>query len=202
MDLELYDTLRDRIAREGLTAQMQTRIAMYLTGIRSATIPALACAWTMPKYNLTAQAFGSQFFRESEAVALILQATKWSSDPTAQFQTALACQPVMLSVGQAMMYAPHNGLRAAVHLLALEHALLATVRLAPILPNSSVMEEPFAACLLRIEQENGRQLQTQIRVLKDGFEDISISEKEEIVAREGAVAKQSFLSFLRFLASS
>jgi hypothetical protein len=61
--------------------------------------------------------------------------------------------------------------------LALWHALLATVRLSPILPEGPVSRTPFAVALLRIELENGRLVQTQIRLLKEGYADVPVPER-------------------------
>ncbi len=202
MQLDEYNILRDRIVSEGLSGALQTRITLYLTGIRFITIPALAGAWMTPKQDLGTQALGSQFFRETEAVAMLMRATNWSPDPVAQFQIALTIQPILTSATVASLSAIKDRNLAAVHLLALEHALLATVKLAPILPPGPVASEPFAVCLLRIEQENGRMLQTQIRLLKNGFEDIPLAKKERVIAREAAIVDRSFSNFLTYLASA
>ena len=76
--------------------------------------------------------------------------------------------------------------------------LLATVRFSPIIPPDRVAEA-FPLALLRIEQENGRLIQTQIRLLKDGYTSVPVSEREEIISSKIAMVEELFEKFLASL---
>jgi hypothetical protein len=53
---------------------------------------------------------------------------------------------------------------------------------------------------MRIEQENGRLLQTQIRLLKDGYPAIPMAERESAIAAKAASVDKAFARFLDSLA--
>ena len=53
--------------------------------------------------------------------------------------------------------------------------------------------------LRRIEQENGRMIQTQIRLLKDAAIPLDVSERECIVAEQQSAVDSVFLKFLDWL---
>ena len=90
--------------------------------------------------------------------------------------------------------------RAPFAALALGHALLGRVRLAPIIPANVDELDPFVVALRRIEQENGRMIQAQIRLLKDAASSLDQAERERIVAAQQAVVDDVFARFLGGLA--
>ena len=62
-------------------------------------------------------------------------------------------------------------------------------------------QAPFAVALTRIEQENGRLLQTQIRLLKDGYAETPLAEREAVIAAKVALVEAAFGRFLDSLAA-
>ncbi|MGV6872253.1 hypothetical protein ACUSIJ_06105 [Pseudochelatococcus sp. B33] len=195
MFLERYDRIRAHIAAEGFTPATQTRIALYLGAVKAAGLPFLVGATALPAETLQWQAMNEQFFRESEALALLARVTNWEFDPWIYAQIAAVVTPLQAETLRASMAGDPTGLDS----LALGHARLATVRLAPIVPQE-LMLEPFAMALLRIEQENGRLLQTQIRLLKDGLERIPRERREEAVAVATRLTREVHRHFLDTLA--
>ncbi len=202
MHLEQYDRIRATIASRGLTPEMETRIALFVSASKAVNLPFLSLASAAPATTFAWQAINTQLFREAEALALLMRVTRWTPDPmvymlSAQLTAPLYAECVRLGWSGGATQGEGIGLAA----LAFGHALLATVRLAPILPPGEIPANPFAVALLRIEQENGRLLQTQIRLLKDGFAGVSLSDREVVIAEKAALVEAAFSSFLDSLAA-
>lgn len=218
MHLEQYDRIRDRIALAGLTPEIETRIALFVCASKAVNLPflALAGAALPPAFawpglggglggggasgagGIVWQHLNSQLFRESEAVALLCRTTRWSPDPSVYLAGAQLVAPLSAEAARTGFAGlPREGL--GIEALAFGYALLATVRLTPILP-AGVAGEAFAVALTRIEQENGRLLQTQIRLLKDGYAEIPLPEREAIIAAKIALVGGVFDRFLDVLA--
>ncbi len=221
MHLEQYDRVRDRIASEGFTPGLETRIAIFTCASKAVNLPFLSLAGAAPSVPLgwsgtglvselgasasaaaiAWQALNSQFFRESEALTLLFRVTRWALDPVIYMQSAHVVAPLYAECARVgLSGGPRQGDAIGIEALALGHALLAIVRLAPILPRGPAAETPFAVALLRIEQENGRQLQTQIRLLKDGFASTPMEQRETIIAQKAALVEDAFSRFLGSLA--
>ena len=83
--------------------------------------------------------------------------------------------------------------------LAFGHALLARVRLAPVMPAAVDELDPFVVALRRIEQENGRMIQAQIRLLKDGASPLPVEERTRLIEDEQSVVDGAFGRFLESL---
>lgn len=216
MHLEQYDRIRDRIALAGLTPEVETRIAHFVCASKAVNLPFLALAgaalppaFAWPELGLGGggasgpggivwQHLNSQLFRESEAVALLCRTTRWSPDPRVYMAGAQIVAPLSAEAARTGFAGlPREGL--GIEALAFGYALLATVRLTPILP-AAAAGDAFAVGLTRIEQENGRLLQTQIRLLKDGYAEIPLSEREAIIAAKIALVDAVFDRFLDSLA--
>lgn len=201
MFLEQYDRIRAAIQKDGFTPTMETRISLFLTACKAVNLPFLSLSNFTPTPALVWQATNSQLFRESEAMALLMRVTRWSMLPPVYLHSAALTAPIYtecLNVGFTGWPLKPGG--TGIEAMALGHALLATVRMTPIIPANELTMHPYAVALLRIEQENGRLLQTQIRLLKDGFPDVPIDERETIVARKTELVRDAFGNFLKALA--
>lgn len=222
MHLEQYDRIRDRIALGGLTPEIETRIALFLCASKAVNLPFLALAgaamppvFAWPGFaapgsagdgaagpgGIVWQYLNSQLFRESEALALLCRTTRWAPDPTVYMAGAQLAAPLSAEAARSgFSGVPREGQGLGIEALAFGYALLATVRLTPILP-AATAGAPFAVALARIEQENGRLLQTQIRLLKDGYAEIPLAEREAIIAAKIALVSGVFDRFLDALAA-
>jgi hypothetical protein len=197
----LFDRARSRIARVGFDSDTQTGIALFLGATKSLNAALLAPAEWMPA-NTTAYPFmHGQYFRECEFGMLLARVTQWSTNPFVYSQAAALAGPL----GREWLHIQlppgplYDGV-AAYRALAFGHALLARVRFAPVLPANADASDPFVIALRRIEQENGRMLQAQIRLLKDSPVDLPVAERERIVEQEQAVVDGAFTGFLEWLA--
>jgi hypothetical protein len=202
MHLEQYDRIRAAIAARGLTPEMETRIALFVGASKAVNLPFLSLAGMGPATTVAWQAINAQLFREAEALTLLMRVTRWAPDPMVYVLSSQLTVPLYaesIRVGWSGGTAQGEGIGLSA--LAFGHALLATVRLAPIIPPEEVPANPFAVALMRIEQENGRLLQTQIRLLKDGFAGVSLSDREGVIAEKAALVEAVFSRFLESLAA-
>jgi hypothetical protein len=85
--------------------------------------------------------------------------------------------------------------------ISLGHAQLARIRLNAVIPDDADPLDPFVVALRRIEQENGRMLQTQIRLLKNIGTEIPIEEREALVEQDQELVDGVFSQFLTWLAA-
>lgn len=213
MHLEQYDRIRDGIAARGMTPAVETSIALFVCASKAVNLPFLAMAGaSLPAMawqgggagdaasGIVWQYLNSQLFRESEALALLCRITRWTPDPMVYARSAPLVAPISTEAARVGFSGlPRQGQALGLEALAFGYALLATVRLTPILP-ADAAQQPFGVALARIEQENGRLLQTQIRLLKDGYPEIPRADREAAIAAKVAVVEAAFDSFLDSLA--
>jgi len=199
---EHYDRARAVIAARGLGADMQTRIALFLGAAKSVNAAILGAMELQPQVTVAFPFVHGQYFREVEFVALLARVTRWSAHWPIYVQASRLTAQLWTQWWQIHLppgSAP--GGRAAYSALALGHALLARVRTAPLIPEGTDEMDPFIAALRRIEQESGRMIQAQIRLLKDGASDLPLDQREEIIKDRQEVVDEAFRGFLDWLAA-
>ena len=198
---EVYDRVRARIAASGFDGDTQTRIALFLGTVKSLNAALLAAAELLPPNSAAYPFMHGQYFRESEFASLLFRVTRWSQNPLLYWQATALVTPlwnewwrIQGAVGTVLdQHAAYRG-------LAFGHALLARLRLAPVIPAEVDELNPFVAALRRIEQENGRMIQAQIRLLKEMPVAIPLPERERLVEEEQNIVDAVFEHFLEWLA--
>jgi len=80
--------------------------------------------------------------------------------------------------------------------LAFSHAV-STIKLSPMLVD--VPETSYTRIIKEIEEEYGRNIQLQIRLLKNAAVDLSIAQKEKIIEHQREKVEYIFNNFLKFL---
>ena len=201
MTPELYDRAREAIGARGFDAETQTRIALFVGAAKNVNAAILAAIELQAQVTVAYPFVHGQYFRELEFASLLARVTRWSPNPTLYVEGANLVAPlwqewlrIQLPVGPAL------DARAAFTAFALGHALLARVRIAPMIPDGADELDPFVAAIRRIEQENGRMIQAQIRLLKDVPSPLGVDERERVVEAEQAIVDGAFGRFLRWLA--
>lgn len=197
-----YDQARDRIAQAGFTPEIQTKIALLLTTAKNGNLIFHSGVQWMRNLNVVQQFILSQYSRELEAVTLLSRTTQWSRDPGLIMEGSRIVAPLVMAWGQIMMPpGPMLNPQATYRGISLGHAQLARIRLAPVIPENAEPLDPFVVALQRIEQENGRMLQTQIRLLKSMGSEVPVKEREALVEADQKLVDGVFNDFLQWLAA-
>lgn len=198
---ELYDVVRELVAREGFTPELQTRISAFVTAAKNANALFLGMFELAPGLSgASYQLLHAQLFRELEHLTLLARVTRWRAVPSLYGQALKLAGPLWKHVPRArVLRRPRLDERSAFAGFAFGHALLSDVRLSPIIPAQADPADPYAAALRYIDQDNGRMLQAQIRALKSGFQNLRIDEKEAIVAEKREAVGAAFGQFMQWL---
>jgi hypothetical protein len=200
---QLYDAARAAIAARGFDADVQTRIALFLGTAKSVNAAILGTLLLQPRVTAAYPFLHGQHFRELEFATLLARVTRWS--PNALLYAEGARHTGALQALWWQLQTPPGPAlnpRAAYAALALGHALLARVRMAPVIPEGSDEMNPFVAALRRIEQDGGRMIQAQIVLLKEGPSPLPRAEREDIIAARQQAVDQAYAGFLAWLAAS
>ena len=198
----LFDRAREAITARGFDPDMQTRIALFVGTAKNVNLALLGAAELLPPTGIAYPFMHGQYFREGEFSTLLARVTRWSTNPQTYAQAAAVVGPLWQEYWRIQgLLGTVLDPRAAYRGLAYGHALLARVRLAPVIPATADELDPFVAALRRIEQENGRMIQSQIRLLKEMPVDMALEERERVVEEEQAVVDEAFGRFLGWLAS-
>jgi hypothetical protein len=204
MTPELFDAARLRLERTGFDRDAQTKIALFLNAAKTANATFLGAAQLLPVGDLVMQFLQAQQFREIEFTALLSRVTRWSMSPLVYGATAPIVAPLWPHWWSTASGPGATGIAGAAEQvysgLAFGHALLAHVRLTPVIPRNAEPVDAFVVALQRIEQENGRMLQTQIRLLKEACTELPVARREAIVEEKSQRVEDAFTRFLGWLA--
>jgi len=196
-----YDNARAAIAARGFDSDMQTRISLFLGAAKAVNAAILGAVELQPKITIAYPFIHGQYCRELEFSVLLARVTRWSTNWTTYAQGARLTASLWNQWWQIQLPpGPAVDARAAYAALALGHALLARVRTAPLIPEKADEMDPFVAALRRIEQESGRMIQAQIRLLKDGASPLPLDERERVIQDKQEAVDETFRSFLEWLA--
>jgi hypothetical protein len=202
IDPDLYDQARDRIAAVGFTSTIQTRIALVLGAAKNGNLMFNAALQWLPGTDVARQFFISQTAGEGEAISLLASTTQWDGNPALAVKAYAITAPLAAAWTQVMMPpGPAFNAQAAYRGIALGHAQLSRLRLMPVIPEEADPLDPFVVALRRIEQENARMLQTQIRLLQNLGTGIAMQEREALVEKEQELVDGVVNQFLAWLAA-
>jgi len=184
-------------------ADEQTLISLFLQSIKAANVAALSKIIMAPLDWLPFRVMHEQYFKEMEMISLLGKSTTWSMDPqvyadaTAFNLNFMQKTHLMELMLPAAPVEPAIIERAFYEYLALSHALMSRIRFIPFFPPNKPLNSPFLNTLSEIEVNNGRLIQTQIRLLKELPTSLSMEEREEIIARNTQVVAEHFTDLLR-----
>jgi len=198
-------TAQERAARHlkdhGLGEIEQTKITLFLQSTqlaKSVILPKVAYQnmdWLPYKF------FHQQFYRNSELSTLLARATKWTLDPFVymkywEIASYFSARTDLLK-HFSLNFAMNDAAVQLYEFLAFSHALLSEIRTSPLVLD--LPENDYTRLLFELEEENGRQIQLQIRLLKGIDLPLSLDEKEEIILSEREKVGAVFQRFLGFL---
>ena len=202
IDPALFDQARDRIAETGFSPEIQSKISLVLCAAKNGNLAFQNSMQWLPNLGVVQPFVISQAAREMEAIALLTRTTQWANDPALVMEAGRIAAPLAIAWTQIMMPpGPMFDPQAVYRGISLGHAQLARIRLAAIVPDNADPLAPFVVALARIEQENGRMLQTQIRLLKNIATDIPLEQREVLVERDQELVDGVFNALLAWLAA-
>ncbi len=188
---------QDFFSKNDIGSEQETRISLFIQGIKTANAAILAKIEFQPFEWEPYKSFHRQYYKEIELSTLLNKATSWSSNPFVYMEAT----QLNLSLWQKAEINQYiQGFFAVdesfYSYLALSHALMAEIRVLPVLPPTLALDTPFLSALREIEEENGRQIQAQIRLLRAIEVPLSAEQKEAIVAKQQAVVQSVFCELL------
>jgi hypothetical protein len=202
IDAALYDQARDRIAAAGFTPELQTKIALVVSAAKSGNLGFHSVMQWLPGSGVVQQFLVSQQAREAEALALLTRTTRWAMQPELAMEAGRITEPLVLAWSEVMLPpGPLFSPAAAYRGISLGHAQLARMRLLAVVPDNADPLDPFVVLLQRVEQENGRMLQTQIRLLKNVGAEIPLEQREALIEKDQELVDGVFSEFLAWLAA-
>jgi len=200
--LALYDRARSAIATRGFDSDTQTKIALFLGAAKNVNAAILAAVELQPLVTVAYPFIHGQYFRELEFASLLARVTRWSANAALYGEGASIVAPLWAEWWRTQVpVGALPGAEAPYAALALGHALLARVRLAPVIADGVDDLEPFVVAIRRIERENGRMIQAQIRLLKEAPSPLTLEQREGLIEAEQAAVDTAFELFLRWLAA-
>jgi hypothetical protein len=195
--IEIRKRAMEFFASHEIGSDTQTRISLFLQGIKSLNAGILARIEFQAMEWLPYKFLHNQCFKEVELTTLLGKSTTWSNDP----MVYLAATNLNLAIWQEtsaarFMQGALQVDRTFYEYLALSHAFMSDIRILPLLPIHTKLDTPFLSALKEIEEENGRQIQTQIRLLKDMEIDLTREEKEQIIDTQRQIVENVFQRLL------
>ena len=184
---------KEHFSTQGVGSDEQTRITLFLQGVKSINATILARIEFQPFEWLPYKFLHNQYFKEIELSTLLGKGTSWSSNPFVYLDATNLNLMLWQATGAARFMGGFLHVdRSFYEYLALSHAFMSDIRFLPLLPASMPLDTPFLSALKEIEEENGRQIQTQIRLLKELQVDLSQAEKEQIIEEQRAIIDRLF----------
>ncbi|KAB7622675.1 hypothetical protein [Alkalilimnicola sp. S0819] len=180
----------------------QTRICLFLQAVKGINAAILAKVELQPLDWMPYKYLHNQYFKEIELSTLLGKATSWSTNPFVYMDATNLSLSVWQETDASRYLTGFFELNADFYrYLALSHAFMSDMRLLPLLPAALPLETPFLSALRDIEEENGRQIQTQIRLLKGVDVGLEHAEKERIINEQRIIVDALFDRLLTTLCS-
>ncbi|MFL0802604.1 MAG: DUF1002 domain-containing protein [Agarilytica sp.] len=183
---EVTGNIRDKaqqyFADNPLSTDDKTRISLFLQSVKSTNAAILSKIELQPFDWLPYKYLHTQYYKDIEHSTLLAKATQWSFNP----MLYMAATKINMDLWQNAEVTKYlSGFfekdRTFYEYLALSHAFMSELRILTLFPHDFDLNDPFIHCLHEIDQENSRQIQTQVRMLKDMDIELSDEEKQNIV---------------------
>ncbi|HOW56658.1 MAG TPA: hypothetical protein PKZ12_01545 [Smithellaceae bacterium] len=189
--------LRDK----GMRDIEQTKITLFLQSTKLANsliLPRIEfqkIEWQPYKF------FNHQIYKNIQSSYLLAKATNWTRDWNvyAQYSRVAASFWDQADIGKYIVSnfeTDETGVKLY-EFLAFSHALLSEIRITPIVVD--LPPDNYIGLLSEIEEENGRQIQLQVRLLKNMAVPLTLDEKEDISLTARIKLGEVYRRFLVFL---
>lgn len=204
MALELFDRARDTLRQTGMTPVAQSKISLMIMTAKNVNALFLSAVEFMPFVGPEQQLLHAQYFQEVESILLLGKVTRWAPFPRLYMEAMPIMAPIwnewrsrygMPGISAIDPKGFYQG-------LALGHALLSKIRIVPVIPPEMEANDPYAMALRRIEQDNGRMIQSQITLLRSTAPAMAEDERDGLIEEKQELVNAVFDRFLEWLASS
>lgn len=204
MPLELYDIARDALRKTGITPEAQTKISLLIMTAKNINALFLGAVEFMPFAGPEQQLLHAQYFQEMESILLLSKVTRWTTDPQIYMESMPILAPIWNEWRSRCGLSGISALdpRGFYQGLALGHALLSKIRMVPVIPPDIGVADPYAMALHRIEQDNGRMIQSQIALLRTTAPAMAEDERDSLIEEKQELVNAAFDKFLEWLAKS
>lgn len=199
-----FDRARELIQKQGFSSQIETKIALFLCAAKNVNAMYLGACELQPSFETVAHQFlHAQLFSEMELSSLLARSTQWSKNPWVYARGTQIALPLWRQWWHNQSFLRRRGDKKPLFDgVAFGHALLAGIRITPVIPAKANELDPFVAALRRVDHENARMIQTQIRLLKGADFDLSVDDRERIILENQAVVNGAFGEFMSWLCDS
>lgn len=191
------ETAFQHFSKNPLNSDDKSRIALFIIALKSANATILKNFEFQP-VDTRAYAFvHGQLFRELENITKLQRLTPWSFNWVVYAEliqlNAKIWRETELAKFQLAFFKVDERLY---EYLALSYAFLSEVNFMSIVTMKNIDSDPFVRLLHDIEEDNGKMIQTQLRLLKDIDVPLSRDKREAIVEGKRTIVRKIFDDFL------
>lgn len=197
-DLDIKTVAADYFSKNSPGADQQTKISHFLINVRHTNAMILSKNEIQPMNWLPYSFLHKQYYKELELASRLQKSTNWSYNLLIYAEAAQRNIDFWNKTGAHCFLMGFFSMdRTFFEYLALSHAFMSEIRIIPLFPADYPVNDPFMAALYDAEVENGRQIQIQIRLLKDMELPISRNEKETIINEKREIVAGLFENLLQ-----
>jgi len=189
------------LKNKGMRDIEQTKITLFLQSTKLANsliLPRIEfqkIEWQPYKF------FNHQIYKNIQSSYLLAKATNWTRDLSVyvKYNQVAASFWDQADIGKYIasnFTTDETGIKLY-EFLAFSHALLSEIRITPIVVDLPV--DNYIGLLSEIEEENGRQIQLQVRLLKNMAVPLTLDEKEDVSLTARIKLGEVYRRFLVFL---
>lgn len=172
----------DYFSTKTLGSDQQTKISNFLINVRLTNALILSKKDFQPMEWQPYSFLHKQYHKELELASRLQKSTQWSLNPMVYMENSRRNMEFWNKTQAYSYLMSFFSLdRTFYEYLALSHAFMSEIRIIPLFPADLPLDNEFMAVLYDAEVENGRQIQTQIRLLKDMDVPLSRHAKETII---------------------
>jgi hypothetical protein len=197
--IKIKETATQFFAENTVDSEDQSKISLFIMGLKTINTTILSKIGFEKIEWIPYTFLHNQYFKEIELTTLLQKGTSWSMNPMLYFDATQRNASIWEKAKVNKYLTGFFALDQTFYqYLALSHAIMSEVRFIPLIsPDTDFEKSHFWSTIYSIEVENGRQIQTQIRMLKDIDVPLSEKEKNDIVMEQRGIILNHFLTFLK-----
>lgn len=186
-----------------LDSDTKSRISLFIIAIKSANIAVLKNFELQPVDSCAYAFLHAQLYKECELISKLQHLSPWSTT----WEIYVKAAEFNLKLWKTAEVSKYllGFFKIDRHLyeyLALSYALLSEVNFMSVITMKNIDNDPYVQMLHDLEDENGKMIQVQLRLLKDIDVPLSREEREKIVEDKRQMVLKLFDEFLASLCAT